>query len=154
MLTGHQWLLLFLGAEGGTLEEVDQVRAMKGLFLLSKLPDHPVADIYDFEPYDYGPFDSKIYRDLDALKVAGLVEVIRYAGSTKRGFRLTSKGRERLDELRAQLSSEERDKVSEVKKHVTSLTFDALLKDIYDRFPEFRERSVARVAREAPSRLG
>src|SRR3712207_1481614 len=116
----QQWLLLFLGADGGTFE-VDQVRAMKGLFLLSQEPNHPTAGLYRFDPYDYGPFDSRVYRDLDTLRLEGLATVKICPGSTKRVYRLTEEGRRRFEETKRQTSVEDFQAVARAKQRVTSL---------------------------------
>lgn len=142
----QQWLLLFLGADGGSYK-VDQVRAMKGLFLLSKEPGHPASALYSFDPYDYGPFDSTVYRDLDALQEDGLVKVTQHLGSRKRDFELTERGKAAFEALKRQTSSEAYEPVAAVKRHVTSLGFSALLADIYGRFSEYRDRSIAPEAR-------
>lgn len=140
------WLLLFLGADGCE-HDTDQVRVMKGLFLLSQTDGHPAREVYEFEPYDYGPFDGRIYRDLEALRLDGLVRVIQ-AGGSRKVYRLTEEGRRRFEELRAMTREEETEPVVEAKRRVTSMDFDALLADIYRRFPEFAVNSVARVAQQ------
>jgi uncharacterized protein len=146
MLSRQQWLLLLLGMDGGPFD-MDQVRAMKGMFLLSREPGHPVALQYRFDPYDYGPFDSNVYRDLDALRIDGLVRAEAIPGSRRRVYRLTAKGRNLFDVLAGRLGPDEIAAVAAANRHVTSLSFGSLLADIYTRFPEFRERSVAPEAR-------
>jgi hypothetical protein len=146
VLSRQQWLLLLLGVDGGSFD-VDQVRAMKGMFLLSREPGHPVAALYRFDPYDYGPFDSNVYRDLDTLRIAGLVAVQSIPGSRRRVSCLTDNGRAQFDALVDQVTSDEFAAVAAVKRHVTSMSFSSLLSDIYARFPEYRERSLAPEAR-------
>ncbi len=142
----QQWLLLLLGAPGGS-HGVDQVRAMKGLFLLAMEPGHPAASLFTFEAYDYGPFDSSVYRDLDAFEAEGLVTVTRFPSTRRRVFDLTDRGRVRYRELTETMAEADLETVARVKARVTSLSFTELLREIYTSFPEFRERSVALEAR-------
>jgi DNA-binding PadR family transcriptional regulator len=146
MPTRQQWLMLLLGADGGPFD-VDQVRAMKGMFLLSRRPGHPASALYRFDQSDYGPFDFNVYRDLDALRIDGLVHAESIPGSSRRLYRLTDAGCEQFDSLVEQVAPDELAAVAEVKRHVTALTFRSLLSDIYARFPEFRERSMTPEAR-------
>lgn len=143
----HQWLLLFLGAEGGMFAP-DQVRVMKGLFLVSRSPGHPTAELYDFKAYDYGPFDSRVYRDLDALRIDGLVRV-QQDGTTRKEYYLTDEGRAAFEDLHTTTPQDQYAAVVDAKRRVTSVGFDALLQDIYQRYPEYADRSVARVALQA-----
>jgi hypothetical protein len=71
----RDWLLLFIGAPGGPYS-TDQIRVMKGMFLVSKEGPDDLRDLYNFEPYDYGPFDTTIYHDLDTLELEGLIHVV------------------------------------------------------------------------------
>ena len=140
------WLLLFIGADGDK-HQLDQLRVMKGLFLLSHTLE-PLANQYTFAPYDFGPFDSKVYRDLDALQARGFIDSSNVGIGRRREFWLTELGRRRFDELQASVSAGEFDEIQAAKTFVTSLDADALLSDVYDRFPEFRSRSIARAARQ------
>lgn len=145
MIERRDWLLLFLGADSGNFP-TDQIRIMKGMFLLDQLSDHPASGLYRFEPFDYGPFDSSVYRDLDELQLAGFIEVGRRADSTRRSYALTASGWDRYSILKARCSPADFQAVGETKLHVTSLGFSALVKEIYDAFPTFAVLSVARVA--------
>jgi hypothetical protein len=91
MLNRADWILLFLGSDAGPYPS-DQVRVMKGLFLLSQDPAHPLNSQYRFEAYDYGPFDAMVYRDLDSLQLEGLISVQRWAESTRKTYGLTDRG--------------------------------------------------------------
>ncbi|MFT4040941.1 MAG: hypothetical protein QM692_22350 [Thermomicrobiales bacterium] len=140
------WLLLFIGADGDK-HPLDQLRVMKGLFLLS-LSLEPLSGHYSFTPYDFGPFDSKVYRDLDELQARGFIDSTNVGIGRRRDFWLTELGRRRYIELQASVSGDNFDEIQAAKTYVTSLDADALLSDVYERFPEFRSRSIARVARQ------
>ncbi len=127
----QDWLLLFLGAEGGHLP-TDQIRVMKGMFLLDRTDGHPAHGLYHFEAYDYGPFDSTVYRDLDALQLQGLVRVTRHVGSSRKTYELTDAGRAMFAELVDSTPPDHLDLVRGAKERVTSLGFEELLEQIYE----------------------
>lgn len=144
MLTRQDWLLLFIGSPGAQFH-ADQIRIMKGMFLLSKEGPSEVQDLYAFEPYDYGPFDVGIYHDLDAAQAQGLIQSRTVGGTNRRVFQLTSTGEARAAEFRRQASQAALRAVEEVKKLVTSLSFTDLLSYVYERHPEYAVRSRARL---------
>jgi len=75
------FLLLLLAAHGEH-EDAEPVvgvtRLQKYLFLLQKEHEWDrrfhVSDPYEFEAYDYGPFDAQLYDDLVMLENAGLIQ--------------------------------------------------------------------------------
>lgn len=49
------------------------VQLQKSLFVLGRRRAKDLGgDFYNFQPYDYGPFDASVYHDADALPLAGL----------------------------------------------------------------------------------
>jgi hypothetical protein len=71
------FLLLLLAAAGGE-PVVGVTRMLKYAFLL-QVQYHwaerfGISDPYSFEAYDYGPFDSQIYDDLQLLENVGLIK--------------------------------------------------------------------------------
>lgn len=138
------WLLLYIGLPAGPYP-VDQLRAMKGLFLFSKEGPKEAADLYHFEAYDYGPFDVQIYHDVSSLTDNGLVYVEREVGTSQRIYRLTAKGEKRLASLVAQANTGGLDVLAQIKKLTTSLSFLELLRHVYGKYPEYAVRSVARL---------
>lgn len=147
------WILLFLEAPSGPYP-TDQIRVMKGMFLAGQIPGHPVSSLYAFDPYDYGPFDSTVYRDLDKLQLAGLIAVERSPGSARRNYALTPLGRDRARSLKGELPLEQVTAVADAKKKVTCLGFDDLLRQIYSEYPTYATQSVARVARSGSQAIG
>ncbi len=144
MMRRQDWLLLFLGTEGGHLP-TDQIRVMKGMFLLDRADGHPVRGLYQFEAYAYGPFASAVYRDLDALQLQDLVRVTRHLGTSRKTYELTDAGRERFVELANSTVPEHLELVRKAKQRVTSLGFEELLEQIYEEYPDYAKKSVARV---------
>jgi len=143
MLEREDWLLLFIGLPGGKFY-ADQVRVMKGMFLFSKEGPASVRNLYDFTPYDYGPFDTGVYRDLDKLEAQGLIRSSFLLGTNRRIFEPSSQGAERVADLLKQAPRDAVQVLGRIKTEVTSLGFIELLKYVYDKYPEYARRSVVR----------
>jgi DNA-binding PadR family transcriptional regulator len=138
----QQWLLMFLASPGGQYY-TDQIRIMKGMFLLSQEGPGELQGLYRFTPYHYGPFNTSVYHDLDALEVAGLVRHDLVEGGNRRRYDLTDKGRHAVSGI-AGLGKREVEAIRAVKRHVTSLSFLDLLKDVYRKYPDYAVNSVAK----------
>ncbi len=138
------WILLLLGAptaEGET-PPLDPVRIMKGLFLLiqeGNLEDPPG---YEFEPYHYGPVSMQIYDDLAELVEEGLVEQLAVPGYSWNKHQLSFRGTNCSEELRADLPEGVVEQIDKAKDTVSSLSFRALLRHVYGKYPEYAVNSV------------
>lgn len=137
----RDWLLLFLSLPGGPFE-TDQIRVMKGMFLYSQEGPKDVRRLYDFQPYDYGPFDAQIYHDLEWLEFQGLIRTVSAEDTNRRLYRLTEKGEIRVAELIASAAAPAVSTLRQIKQKVTSLGFVDLLKDVYGRYPKYAAKSV------------
>jgi DNA-binding PadR family transcriptional regulator len=140
----HAWLLLFLGAEPNT-SPLDQVRVMKGLFLLSRTEGHPTQALYRFQPWDSGPVDAGVHRDLDALQLAGLLRVTRFPGLVRRLYELTDAGRSRFAALAAATPDAELAAVLAAKRRVSSGGLREMLAQLAAEYPEYAENGSRRV---------
>ncbi len=60
------------------------VQLQKAMFLASdKLSSAFKADSrYNFQPYDYGPFDRQMYEDVEAMERQGLIQINQQPGSS------------------------------------------------------------------------
>jgi hypothetical protein len=134
-------LLLAGGAEEGPYD-FDPIRMMKGSFIVSQAGRTAWRTLFSFRPYDYGPFDVRVYGARDALVAEGLLQrekTGRYASYT-----LTDNGRQRVQEVEQEIGPEGAEWVRRVGRYVTSKSFSRLLDEVYARWPEFAERSVVR----------
>jgi len=143
-LRRDEWLLLFIGLPGDRYP-TDRIRLMKGLFLFSQQGPVAVGALYDFKPYDYGPFDTRVYRDLDALLADG--SVVAEPGPTpgQTLYRLTTPGEGRFSGLLARAPKRAVGQLAEIKQLVTRLGFVELLRDVYQRYPAYAAHSIARL---------
>lgn len=144
-MTPRQELVLAALAAGATNSELSPVQAQKLFFLI----DQNVANAlggqqYNFQPYDYGPFDSAVYGDLDWLSLPqeGMIEIVR--DGRYRTYRLTERGLQFGQHKLAQLDPGARDYFGRAKDWVKGLSFQALVKAIYQAYPGMRANSIFR----------
>lgn len=138
-LERKHWTLLAIASANGA--SVSPVQLQKALFVLGReLPDLVGEGYYDFQPYNYGPFDSTVYEDAEALAEDGLVSINRpyrwseYA-ATPEGMHLAASLRERASPSAAQF-------LSDLVSWARQLTFQDLVRAIYARYPDTRAKSI------------
>ncbi len=139
-MTRKDWLIqaLDLAADGLT-----PVQLQKSLFILgAELPRSVGRNFYKFEPYNYGPYDSTIYHDADAMAVEGHVEISSPLMSSVRLYQITPSGRELADAKREALDRVGVEYLSKVVGWVEKLSFRDLVEAVYARYPEQRVNSV------------
>lgn len=141
MTTPRQSLVLAALNSGETGSEVSPVQAQKLFFLI----DRNAAALcngpwFDFAPYDYGPFDSSVYSELDWLSHTGDVEIVRTG--QYRTYRLTQQGRAKAQQAIASFDAAAQDYFGRAKDWVKSLGFRDLVSAIYQAYPEMRANSI------------
>lgn len=119
------------------------VQIQKLLFLIQEnIPKAIGGGQFNFQAYDYGPFDKTVYDILRALAADGLVEVVEEPGRTWKRYRLTDKGQELGQRLLESLNDKDREYVEAVSKFVRSVSFAQLISAIYKEYPEMQVNSV------------
>lgn len=116
------------------------VHVQKLFFLIDERADIG-RKYFDFEPYDYGPFDKQVYYDLEELEEEGKVEINRNDWN-QRQFLLTDAGQEEGEAALGKLSEDSRDYITRLSDYVRSLSFTDLVSAIYKAFPEMKEKSI------------
>src|SRR5436189_6345344 len=87
----RQELVLLGLSRAGARADFTPVQVQKLFFVIDReLGEATGGPHFTFEPYDYGPFDGAVYRELEALCEQGLVHV-EQVGALKH-YRLTSAG--------------------------------------------------------------
>ena len=132
------YLLTFVGLPGGDYG-LDRIRLMKGMFLLTQEGPTTVRHLYSFKPYDWGPFSAEVYRDLELLGDAGWIAAT--GAQPYEAYYVTDSGRGRQDDARSALGDVLLEKLTELKRLTTSLSFLDLLEWVYERHPEYAARS-------------
>jgi uncharacterized protein YwgA len=136
-MTKRDWTLLAIAAANG--EPLTPVQLQKVLFLLGrmKLKD---ANLYNFVPYNYGPYDATIYRDAESLEHDRLVSI--RAGGRWKDYSATPEGLRIAERVKRSADPDAVDYLDRVVTWARSLSFQALVRAIYTRFPEFRVNSL------------
>jgi len=133
-------LAISLGANGPY--DLDPIRVMKGAFLISQRGRPAWRELFNFQPYDYGPFDQSVYRARDQLVAAGYWEP--HPRGRYDAYALTDEGRRRAGEL--ELDAAGVDWLKRIGSYVTSRSFAQLLREIYQAYPNYAARSIANLA--------
>jgi uncharacterized protein len=133
-------LIMLTLAEGG---HYTPVQIQKAMFLADDLVQNAFECRYNFQPYDYGPFDVDVYRDVASMTADGLTRV----STTSRGWNVyatTDAGSQRGRELFNSLLPEQQQMLTRISQFVRRLSFSDLVSSIYKAYPHMRERSVFR----------
>lgn len=138
------WLLAFLAQPSGPFP-TDQIRVMKGMFLWSQEGPDDARDLYGFQPYSYGPFDTDIYRDLESLEADGLIWSEQSPGTSRRIYSATAEGERQVQESNYNIPKTHLEQLAGIKMLVTSLGFAGLLQHVYQKYPLYAAKSIARV---------
>lgn len=117
------------------------VQVQKLFFLLEKRLGDAITKFFDFQPYDYGPFDHVVYHELERLQKLGLVGGQE---NSPRQFSLTDVGQELGEKSLADYDAPTRERIATLTMYVLSLSFRQLVSAIYREYPEMRANSVFR----------
>lgn len=139
-------LLLFIALDGAP-RGLDPIRLQKGMFLFAMEGESRTDEVYEFVPYHYGPMSTQIYRDLEELLEHGLIEAHPVKGQSWARYSATEDGLVAARDLLAQEPSQAAARrLYEIKVDIASRTYQEVLEDVYDRFPDFASKSVFRRA--------
>lgn len=141
-MTRDEALLAILAASQGRYYTPAQIQ--KAAFLVSENLPNLVSrgTKYRFEPYDYGPFDRTVYDDCETMQAQGSVEITQ--GPRWRYYAATDSGVVAGQAILASMSEKDRNYILEVSKWVRSLSFEQLVKSIYEKYPKMKENSIFR----------
>lgn len=127
-------------ADGGVFAPV---QVQKLFFLLDKkVPKRVGGPYFEFQPYDYGPFDKAIYSELEALQQQGLVKIEFVPSAAGRYYSLTPSGQEKGEVQLDEFEDDIKDYMFKLSGWIRSLSFAELVGSVYKEFPEMRENSV------------
>lgn len=139
-------LLLFIALDGAP-RGLDPIRLQKGMFLFAMEDESNPEEVYEFVPYHYGPMSAQIYRDLEHLVESGLIEATPVKGQSWARYTASEDGLIAARDLLGQEPSQAAARrLYEIKVDVASHTYQQVLEDVYDRFPDFASKSVFRRA--------
>jgi uncharacterized protein YwgA len=138
----RQELVLAALAAGGQGAAYSPVQVQKLFFLIDEeVPQSVGGKHFHFRPYDYGPFDSDVYTEIEQLKRAGFAEI---EAGYYRSYSLTVAGYERGQAVLANIEPAARDFIARSSRWVRKLSFSQLVSAIYKEYPEMKAASVFR----------
>jgi uncharacterized protein len=139
-----QVLLAILAAAQGRPFTPAQIQ--KAAFLVTRnLPGLVTrGQNYNFVPYDYGPFDQSVYADAEMMVSRGALIIAPSPFGRWSQYSASDLGVNVGNTILDHMDAQSREYVISVVQWVRSLSFQQLVKAIYDRYPEMRENSVFR----------
>jgi hypothetical protein len=135
------WLVLAIALAGE--QGLSPVQIQKAMFLLRmEASGYVGVNFYEFQPYNYGPFSTSIYNDVDVLVFGGLLRTeARYNYSQ---YVATDIGRARANEFSQTIDKHVFDFLTQIIQWIKSVDFSQLLRSIYAKYPAFAVNSVFR----------
>lgn len=119
------------------------VQVQKLFFLVNEnVAKQAGRSYFDFQPYDYGPFDKEVYRELEQLDERGLVEITNPDSRGNRAYRLTNEGSRAAREAFDGLEEPIQNYIGETVEFVRNVPFDELVSAIYQAYPDMKKNSV------------
>ncbi|MBX9579140.1 MAG: hypothetical protein K2X87_02440 [Gemmataceae bacterium] len=142
-MTRRDYVLAVLAASNGAA--LTPVQVQKLFFLLDRKAPHLTGGPhFQFEAFDYGPFDKGIYSELRTLATMGYAEIESPPNTPVRRYRATEAGvrhgRQVLDGLPAGAAGYNRD----LSAWVRGQSFASLVSAIYNEYPDMKANSVFR----------
>ena len=119
-----------------------RTRMQKLSFMVQQEADYPKK--YIFKPYDYGPFCSEAYSDLDDLEERGLVkeETEYIEGKAHYFYSITEDGKHWLYELENKYQFTDKDVVKDIVSKWENKNLSKLLSHVYSEWPRYASESV------------
>lgn len=135
-------ILAALAAEGDS--EFAPVQVQKLFFLLDEnIANEMGGKQFDFQPYDYGPFDKSVYDELEGLAASGYVQIAQRApGPGGRRYAATAAGRAIGQVALDSAPSRAREYIKSIAQWVRSVSFSSLVGAIYRSYPHMRANSI------------
>jgi hypothetical protein len=131
-------VLALLASAGGAPYTAVQIQ--KATFLVTKqLPSLVDGPCFEFHPYQYGPYDPRVYDEANALAAADEVTIRAASSSFWNWYSVTPAGTRRVEGLLASLPSDVRSYLAEVAPWVRSQSYTGLMKSIYKAYPEMKK---------------
>jgi hypothetical protein len=137
-------LAILAAAEG---RPFTPVQIQKAVFVVCDQFPNSIDDGpgFHFEPYDYGPFDSDVYSELALLQRSGDAVIAPSVHGNWNTYAASDSGVRRGDKLLHDVAApQERNYIQRVSDWVRSLSFNSLVKSIYDAYPHMRANSIFR----------
>jgi hypothetical protein len=146
-LNPRDWLMIYLALpdDEGVPPKEDPIRIQKGMFLLSEEGGLNRSERYTFIPYNYGACSFDIYRDLDALVEAGLIERSQEPWASWPTYRPTAAGQKNAAALMHAASNKTIEYLRKTKLRLFKQSFVEMLREIYKAYPKYAVKSLVKL---------
>ena len=134
-----EFVLACLSTGNGELFSPVQVQKMFFLFD-KKISNEIGGPHFKFLPYNYGPFDVKVYEILNELNIEKDVDIV--LNKSWKEYRLTSNGQKKGEEYFNQFPVNIKEFIKGVSNFVRKLSFTDLIRTIYKHYPDMKTNSV------------
>jgi len=135
-------VLALLASAGGRTYSPAQLQ--KTVFLVTRNMPQLITQGpgFNFQPYDYGPFDRAVYTEAEILKSEGAADISPAPWGRWVVYGATQAGIERGRQILAALPQATSEYLQSVSSWALSQSFQSLVKAIYDAYPEMRVNSI------------
>jgi uncharacterized protein len=135
------FVLAVLAASNG--EAHTPVQVQKIFFLIDRnIANQIGGPQFNFQPFNYGPFDHQVYQEVERLQRRGDVAIGRNWNDRMNMYQTTYAGQQKGLQLLDKLSPEARDYVHRASDWARGQSFTSLVSSIYNAYPEMRANSV------------
>jgi hypothetical protein len=119
-----------------------RISLMKQVFLLTKevLNEKRVQDP-KFVPHHFGMYSFIVANELTNMQFAGYLEAKGHKNSRMESFYITLKGKEHISSVWSCLPEDTKKLIKQKRKGWDQLGYDGILRLVYTKYPEFREKS-------------
>lgn len=128
-------------ASSAEAEPLDRLRMQKGVFLLAERGPAEWNRLFEFTPYDWGPYSFDLASIVEQLVADGMLEKEAFPGRRYLRYRTTSTGEHLIKRISGNTTPQERAFVKEIREYVGSRPFARLLREVYKAYPEYAVNS-------------
>lgn len=137
------WVLIFLSSGFETTEDEPSIQGWlmftKQFFVFVKEVKKELDAIFNFVPYDYGPYSFILQEDVEELVSKDYIKVIN--NGDRKDYFLTEKGREKAEECKKSVPDKTLQTISNLRKEATQLGYSGILRYVYTKYPEYTSAS-------------
>ncbi len=145
-LTPEDWILAFFYAGPDRDKRNPEINGMlmltKQFFVFVKEIKKDLEGVFNFFPYDYGPYSSVLQNLINKLNKEGYIE-IKTSGE-RQDFILTDKGVDRAKKVYEKLDEKTKKTLEKLRRDATQLSYSGVLRYVYSRYPEYTTASKIR----------
>lgn len=120
---------------------MDRIRMQKAVFMLVQRGPEGWKTLYDYKPYNWGPYSGALTADLGMLASRHMIEADGTVFAKYPGYVASSDGERQAQELWSQLPEREKRFLMAVRAYVTTKSFPQLLREVYAAYPDFATKS-------------